>query len=47
MNFLLNHLKYSYQKELILGIINSKDGLRVFLYQYGIKKIKEIALKTI
>ena len=47
MKFLLNHPKYSYPKELILGIINSKDGLRVFLYQYDIKKIEEIALKTI
>ena len=47
MKFLLNHPKYSYPKELILGIINSKDGLKVFLYQYDIKMMKEIALKAI
>ena len=47
MKFLLNHPKYSYPKELILGVINSIDGIRVFLYQYGIYKIKEITLKTI
>ena len=47
MKFLLNHPKYSYPKELILGIINSKNGLRVFLYQYDIYKNKEITLKTI
>ena len=47
MKFLLNHPKYSYPKELILGIISSRDGLRVFLYQHGLQKMKEITLKTI
>ncbi len=47
MKFLLNHPKYSYPKELILGIINSKKGMRVFIYQHGIRKMKEITLKTI
>lgn len=47
MKFLLNHPKYSYPKELLLGIINSKDGLKVYLYQFGIKKMKEIVLKAI
>ncbi len=47
MKFLLNHPKYSYPKELVLGIINSKDGLRIFRYQYGIQKMKELSLKII
>ena len=47
MKFLLNHPKYSYPKELILGIINSKVGLRIFMYQYGIQKMKELSLKII
>ncbi len=47
MKFLLNHPEYSFPKELILGIINSKDGLRVFLYQNDIKKMNEVIVKII
>ena len=47
MKFLLNHPKYSNPTELILDIINSKDGLRVFLYQYGIQKKREIKIEVI
>ncbi len=47
LKFLLNHPKYSYPKELILGIINTIKGMRVFLYRYGTYKIKEISLTTI
>ena len=47
MKFLLNHPKYSNPTELILGIINPKDGLRAFLYQFGLRKIKEIKIEII
>jgi len=47
LKFLLNHPKYSNPTELILGIINPKDGLRVFFYQHGVHKIKEIKIETI
>jgi len=47
MKFLLNHPKYSYTKELILGIINSKEGLRIFRYRHGVQKMKELFFKAI
>lgn len=47
MKFLINHPKYSNPTELILGIINPKDSLRVFLYQYSLHKIKEIKIEII
>ena len=47
MNFLLNHPKYSSPKQLILVIISPKEGLRFFLYLYGLKKLKEIKVDII
>ncbi|MFW9969248.1 MAG: Mov34/MPN/PAD-1 family protein, partial [Candidatus Odinarchaeota archaeon] len=47
MLFLLNQPKYSSPKELILGIVSPKEGLRVFLYQYGKRKLEEIKVNII
>ena len=47
MRFLLNHPKYSSPKELILGIVSPKEGLRLFLYQYGLKKLEEIKINIV
>ena len=47
MNFLLNHPKYSSPKKLILGLISPKEGLRVFLYLYRLKKLEEIKVDII
>ncbi len=45
MKFLLNHPKYSHPKELMLGIINSKEEMRIFKCQHGVRKMKELSLK--
>lgn len=45
MNFLINHPKYGNPKELILGIINPKEGIKIYLYKFKKDKPREVVFK--
>lgn len=47
MRALLNEPKYSSPQKLILGIISNAERLRIYMYEYRIKKIIELKIELI
>jgi len=47
MKALLNEPKYSSPQKLILGIISNAERLRIYMYEYRIKKIIELKIELI